>query len=220
MEIHRSAWARWLFESGEPLQVLPFEIQRPQSNRTERVNRDPLQMIASFINDNHETWDQFLREFTYALRTAVHGTTGKTSSELFLGRKLTTSFQKLVLVSDGAEFTVVNYWVLLEKHPKNSTTKKVVKKFKPKFEATYRVLRVQNNNLVICKAGKRTTVNIDQVRIPHQRKSDEKVIVARSSDSTGLDYQSSCFQEDRHRIDQLQSFRISESGGQRGEQEK
>ncbi|GFW54077.1 uncharacterized protein TNCV_3828851 [Trichonephila clavipes] len=61
-------------------------------------------MIASFINDNHETWDQFLREFAYTLRTAVHETTKKTPAELFLGRKLITLFQKLVMVSDGAEF--------------------------------------------------------------------------------------------------------------------
>ncbi|GFX77317.1 hypothetical protein TNCV_5064441 [Trichonephila clavipes] len=32
-------------------------VYRPQSNRTEIVNRDLLQMIASFVNDNHETWD-------------------------------------------------------------------------------------------------------------------------------------------------------------------
>ncbi|GFU15194.1 retrovirus-related Pol polyprotein from transposon 17.6 [Trichonephila clavipes] len=29
-------------------------VYRPQSNRTERVNRDLLQMIASYVNDNHE----------------------------------------------------------------------------------------------------------------------------------------------------------------------
>ncbi|GFW10071.1 uncharacterized protein TNCV_4208361 [Trichonephila clavipes] len=76
--------------------------------RTERVNRDLLQMIASCINDNHETWDPFLREFAYALRTTVQVTLGKTPAELFLGRKLVTPFQKLVMVSDGTEFTIIN----------------------------------------------------------------------------------------------------------------
>ncbi|GFU54096.1 retrovirus-related Pol polyprotein from transposon 17.6 [Trichonephila clavipes] len=170
-------------------------VYRPQSNRTERVNRDRLQMIASFINDNHETWDQFLREFMYALRTADHETTGKTPVELFLNRKLITLFQKLVMVSDGAEFTVgnikklfkeakqntrvkhekyakyynrrrrdvnikINDWVLLETHPISSARKKMVAKFKPKFEGSYRVLSVQNNNVVIWKAGRGTTANI------------------------------------------------------------
>ncbi|GFU95557.1 hypothetical protein TNCV_3543021 [Trichonephila clavipes] len=52
-------------------------------------------MITSFINDNHETWDQFLREFAYALRTADYETTGKTLAELFWGRKLISPIQKL-----------------------------------------------------------------------------------------------------------------------------
>ncbi|GFX31566.1 hypothetical protein TNCV_688141 [Trichonephila clavipes] len=38
--------------------------------------------------------------------SAVNETTGKTPAELFLGRKLITPFQKLVMVSDGTEFVV------------------------------------------------------------------------------------------------------------------
>ncbi|GFW23552.1 hypothetical protein TNCV_3806491 [Trichonephila clavipes] len=52
----------------------------------------------------------------------------------------------------------------------------MVAKFKPKFEDPYRVLSVRNNSVVIWKAGRRITVNIDQMRIHHQRKSDEGVI--------------------------------------------
>ncbi|GFY04940.1 uncharacterized protein TNCV_2175961 [Trichonephila clavipes] len=145
-------------------------------------------MISSFINDNHETWGQFLREFTYALRTAVHETTGKTPAELFLGRKLITSFQKLVMVSDGAEFASV--------------------------------LSVGNNNVVIWKAKRRTTVNIDQVRIYYQRKSDEGVIEVESSVSRGSEYQSSSLEENRPILDQSKGLRSSESGERRGEQGK
>ncbi|GFX44405.1 uncharacterized protein TNCV_1394261 [Trichonephila clavipes] len=146
-------------------------VYRPQANRTERVNRDLVQMIANYVNEQHDTWDQFLREFAYAIRTAVNETTGKTSAELFLGRKLITPFQKLVMVSDGTEFAVgdierlfevarrnteikhenwkkyynrrrhdvqikVNDWVLVATHPLSSATRKVVAKFKPKFEGT------------------------------------------------------------------------------------
>ncbi|GFW84430.1 uncharacterized protein TNCV_3089471 [Trichonephila clavipes] len=71
-------------------------------------------MIASFVNDNHETWDQFLREFTYAIRTAVNETTGKIPAELFLGRKLITQFQKFGMVSDGTEFAVGDIEKLFE----------------------------------------------------------------------------------------------------------
>ncbi|GFX58923.1 transposon Ty3-I Gag-Pol polyprotein [Trichonephila clavipes] len=148
-------------------------VYRPQENRTERVNRDLVQMIANYVNEQHDTWDQFLREFAYAIRTAVNETTWKTPAELFLGRKLITPFQKLVMVSDGMEFVVrdierlfeearrntktkhekwekyynrrrrdvqikVNDWVLVATHPLSSATRKVVAKFKPKFEGPYR----------------------------------------------------------------------------------
>ncbi|GFV17382.1 uncharacterized protein TNCV_3078211 [Trichonephila clavipes] len=46
-------------------------IYRPQANRTERVNRDLVQKIANYVSEQHDTWDQFLREFAYAIRTAV-----------------------------------------------------------------------------------------------------------------------------------------------------
>ncbi|GFY14558.1 retrovirus-related Pol polyprotein from transposon 412 [Trichonephila clavipes] len=186
-------------------------VYRPQANRTERVNRDLVQMIANYVNEQHDTWDQFLREFAYAIRTAVNETTGKTPAELFLGRKLITPFQKLVMVSDGTEFAVgdikrlfeearrntetkhenwkkyynrrrrdvqikVNDWVLVATHPLSSATRKVVAKFKPKFEGPYRVLDVKNNNVVIWKAGKRLTINVDQVRIYRHRKCDETEI--------------------------------------------
>ncbi|GFX30707.1 uncharacterized protein TNCV_4862311 [Trichonephila clavipes] len=165
-------------------------------------------MIANYVNEQHNTRDQFLREFAYAIRTAVNETTGKTPAELFLGRKLIKPFQKLVMVSDGTRFAVgdiekffekarrkskakhekwekyynrrrrdvqikVNDWVLVATHPLSSATRKVVAKFKRKFEGPYRVLDVKNNNVVIWKAGKRLTINVDQVRIYRHRKCDE-----------------------------------------------
>ncbi|GFX83716.1 retrovirus-related Pol polyprotein from transposon 17.6 [Trichonephila clavipes] len=81
-------------------------VYRPQANRTECVNRDLVQMIANYVNDRHDTWDQFLREFAYAIRTAVNETTRKTPAELFLGRKLITPFQKLMVISDVTDFLV------------------------------------------------------------------------------------------------------------------
>ncbi|GFX19536.1 uncharacterized protein TNCV_2074451 [Trichonephila clavipes] len=168
-------------------------------------------MIANYVNDQHDTWEQFLPELANAIRTAVNETTGKTPAELFLGRKLITPFQKLVMISDGTDFVVgeierlfeearrytkanhkkwekyynrrrrdvrikVNDLVLIATHPLSSATKKVVAKFKPKFEGPYRVLKVKNNNVVIWRSGKRLTVNVDQVRIYRHRKCDEMEI--------------------------------------------
>ncbi|GFT14708.1 uncharacterized protein TNCV_632781 [Trichonephila clavipes] len=183
-------------------------------------------MIANYVSEQHDTWDQFLREFAYAIRTAVNETTGKTPAELFLGRKLITPFQKLVMVShtDGTEFAIgdieksfeevrrktktkhekwekyynrrrrnvqikVNDWVLIVTHPLSSATRKVVTKFKPKFEGPYRVLDVKNNNVVIWKAGKRLTINVDQIRIYRHRKCDETEIGTGSlrDESSGFD---------------------------------
>ncbi|GFW54134.1 hypothetical protein TNCV_4372081 [Trichonephila clavipes] len=47
-------------------------VYRPQANRTEPVNCDLEQMIENYANEQHDTWDQFLREFAYAIRTAVN----------------------------------------------------------------------------------------------------------------------------------------------------
>ncbi|GFT30918.1 gag-pol fusion protein [Trichonephila clavipes] len=58
---------------------------RPQANLTERVNRKLVQMIACFVEENHENWDRFLHEFAFALSTSVIETTNKTLAELFLG---------------------------------------------------------------------------------------------------------------------------------------
>ncbi|GFQ85935.1 putative rna-directed dna polymerase from mobile element jockey-like protein [Trichonephila clavata] len=59
---------------------------------------------------------------------------------------------------------------------------------------------VQNNKVVIRKAGRRTTVNIDQVRICHQRKSDEGVVDVDSLVSRGSQYQSNSLEESRPRV--------------------
>ncbi|GFY06501.1 uncharacterized protein TNCV_412511 [Trichonephila clavipes] len=68
------------------------------------------------------------------------------------------------MVSDGTEFTEgdierrsrdvqikVNDWVLVATHPLSSATRKVVAKFKPKFEGPYRVLDVKNNNELVAR---------------------------------------------------------------------
>ncbi|GFY36460.1 retrovirus-related Pol polyprotein from transposon 17.6 [Trichonephila clavipes] len=93
-------------------------VYRPRANGTERVNRDLMQMIANYVNEQHDTWDQFLREFAYAVRTAVNETTGKT--ELFSGRKFITPFQKLVMVPDGTEFVVGDIERLFEEARRNT----------------------------------------------------------------------------------------------------
>ncbi|GFV84445.1 retrovirus-related Pol polyprotein from transposon 17.6 [Trichonephila clavipes] len=154
---------------------------RPQANLTERINHTLMQMIACFVEENHDNWDGYLHEFSFALRTAVNETTGKTLAELFSGRRIITPFRKLINVTDGAEYVggnieklfdearqnmrkqhkiweryynqkrregniKVNYLVLVQTHFVSAAGRKVVGKFMPKFEGSYRVLEVRNNN--------------------------------------------------------------------------
>ncbi|GFX76148.1 retrovirus-related Pol polyprotein from transposon 17.6 [Trichonephila clavipes] len=177
-------------------------VYRPQANRTERVNRDLVQMIANYVNEQHDTWDQFLSEFAYAIRTAVNETTRKTPAELFLGRKRRRDVQ-----------IKVNDWVSVATHPLSSATRKVVAMFKAKFEGPYRVLDVKNNNVVIWKAGKRLTINVDQVRIYRHRKCDETEKGTGSSDNGSLRDKSSGFDRGQRRSNDSRDGKKKGSGG-------
>ncbi|GFX57600.1 retrovirus-related Pol polyprotein from transposon 17.6 [Trichonephila clavipes] len=73
-------------------------VYRPQANRTERVNRDLVQMIANYVNEQHDTWDQFLREFAYDIRTAVNKTTQENPCRIIFRSKVDYTFLE---ISDG-----------------------------------------------------------------------------------------------------------------------
>ncbi|GFT82396.1 transposon Tf2-8 polyprotein [Trichonephila clavipes] len=94
-------------------------VYRPQANRTERVNRDLVQMIANYVNEQHDRWDQFLREFAYAIRTDVNETMEKTAAELFSGRKLITSFSE---ISDGIRRNGISNQFRIYRHSKCDET--------------------------------------------------------------------------------------------------
>ncbi|GFT15520.1 retrovirus-related Pol polyprotein from transposon 17.6 [Trichonephila clavipes] len=66
----------------------------------------------------------------------------------------------------------VNDLVLVQTHFISAAGRRVVGKFMPQFEGSYRVLEVRNNNLIILKRGKKVTVHIDQVRVYRPRQSD------------------------------------------------
>ncbi|GFS53548.1 uncharacterized protein TNCV_730141 [Trichonephila clavipes] len=107
----------------------------------------------------------------------------------------------------------VNDWVLVATHPLSSATRKVVAKFKPKFEGPYRVLDVKNNNVVIWKAEKRLTINVDQVRIYRHRKCDETEIGTGSSDNGSLRDESSGFDRVQQRSNDSRDGKKKGSGG-------
>ncbi len=60
----------------------------PQTNLTERVNRNLKPMIASYVGEQHKHWDRWLSEFRFAINSAWHESTGFSPAEIALGRKL------------------------------------------------------------------------------------------------------------------------------------
>ncbi|GFX01831.1 retrovirus-related Pol polyprotein from transposon opus, partial [Trichonephila clavipes] len=112
----------WEHRTGTQNVVADVLSRNPvhQANRTERVNRDLVQIIANYVNDQHDTWDQFLCNFAYTIGMAVNETTVKTPTDLFLGRKLIPPFQKLLMVSDGTEFAVVDIEKLFDEARRNT----------------------------------------------------------------------------------------------------
>ncbi|GFX28329.1 uncharacterized protein TNCV_1125831 [Trichonephila clavipes] len=179
-------------------------------------------MITNYMNDQHDTWDQFLREFAYAIQTAVNETTGKNPAKLFSGRKLITPFQKLVMLSDGTEFAVGgrNRLMKLEETQRLSIKSGRNIRIDADTMCKLRVLEVKNNNLVIWRSGKRLTVNVDQVRIYSHKKSDEIEIRTGSSDSNSSRLKSSNFESVQQRSNESQYGRKKWSGVKRELEEK
>ncbi|GFX01454.1 uncharacterized protein TNCV_1864281 [Trichonephila clavipes] len=106
-------------------------------------------MIANYVNEQHDTWDQFLREFPYAIRTAVNETTGETPVELFLGRKLITPFKKLVMVSNGTEFAVGDIEKLFDEARGNTKAKH--EKWAKYYDRRRRDVQIKVNDWVLVK---------------------------------------------------------------------
>ncbi|GFV09708.1 retrovirus-related Pol polyprotein from transposon 412 [Trichonephila clavipes] len=147
---------------------------RPQSNLTERVNRNLVQMIASFVEENHENWDQFLHEFAFALRTAVNETTNKTPAELFLGRKIITPFSKLINVKEDAKYVGNNIERLFDEARRNMQNSINIGKTlqSQKEGCSHQSERFGFTSNTFLKCCGNITVNIDQVRVYRPRQSD------------------------------------------------
>ncbi|GFU06740.1 retrovirus-related Pol polyprotein from transposon 17.6 [Trichonephila clavipes] len=119
---------------------------RQQVNLMERVNHTLVQMIASFLEENHDNWDRFLHQFAFALRTSVNETTGKTPAELFLGRKIITPFSKLINVTEGAEYVGRNIEKLFDEARQNM--RKQHKNWGKYYNRKRREVNIKVNDLV------------------------------------------------------------------------
>uniref|UniRef100_A0A668SGY8 Integrase catalytic domain-containing protein n=1 Tax=Oreochromis aureus TaxID=47969 RepID=A0A668SGY8_OREAU len=62
----------------------------PQTNATERVNCTLKTAIRAYVGDKHTSWDKYLPQICFALRTAPHESTGLSPSMMLYGRELDT----------------------------------------------------------------------------------------------------------------------------------
>ncbi|GFX49682.1 uncharacterized protein TNCV_1637201 [Trichonephila clavipes] len=133
--------------------------------------------------------------------------------------RLSTKSERNIRWRQGVQIKV-NDWVLGKTHPINSRPQKVVAKFKPKFERPYRLLKAMRNNLVVRREVKSLTVNVDQVKLYHLRKSDDKEIRTSSFDSNSSRYKSSKFEGVQPRPNESQYSRNNGSGERRDLEKK
>ncbi|GFT19307.1 retrovirus-related Pol polyprotein from transposon 297 [Trichonephila clavipes] len=157
---------------------------RPQVNLTERVNRNLVQRIASFVEENHENRTNFFMSSLSrcVLRKLINVTeetkyVGRNIERLFDEarrnmRKKHKSWEKYYNCRRRDVHIKVSDLVLIQTHFLSAAGRKQVEKFMPKFEGPYRVLEVKGNNFIIWKSGKRVTVNVDQIRVYRPRQTD------------------------------------------------
>lgn len=60
----------------------------PEPDRAERTIRDLVRMMATYVNESQNNWDEYLQKFALCLRTMVNDTTGVSPALLMLGREI------------------------------------------------------------------------------------------------------------------------------------
>jgi hypothetical protein len=76
----------------------------PQCNITERVNKNIVAIIRTYVDRKHNRWDEFLPQVGMALRTAVSDTTGYSPAMLNFGRDMKTLFDRRLESDTEEEF--------------------------------------------------------------------------------------------------------------------
>ncbi|CAF1356211.1 unnamed protein product [Didymodactylos carnosus] len=76
----------------ETLRLLQIEHRRtalyhPQTNLSERINNTLKTMIAGYVDKDRSNWDIKLPQLAFAMRTAIHDSTGESPAFLMFGRE-------------------------------------------------------------------------------------------------------------------------------------
>jgi hypothetical protein len=130
----------------------------PQSNQSERTNRNLKSMIQAYVQDAHRPWDFHLQKFAFALRTAENETTKVTPALLNLGREIPVPFDRKL--QDERENT--NEEVLSELRELPQKLQEIIEwvrsnmiaaqdKHKLQYDKTHRNVNFQVGELVLIK---------------------------------------------------------------------
>lgn len=139
----------------------------PQTNMTGRVNRTIKYMIASYVEENHKKWDQYVPEFRFAVNSAIQESIGLSPAELQLGQKLPGPGDKLhqlqenSLLPSDPSYDVLNHTaqvrnynnnrrevifrekdhVWLRNFPQSSARQSLGAKLAPEWKGLHRVIK-------------------------------------------------------------------------------
>ncbi|KAF4514126.1 UNVERIFIED_CONTAM: hypothetical protein B566_EDAN019138 [Ephemera danica] len=89
----------------------------PQSNQTERTNRNLKSILQAYCVGRHDMWDTYLSSVRFALNSAVHETTGVSPAELTFGDNIISPFENSFLSNNSGNenFNHKDYHKNLEK---------------------------------------------------------------------------------------------------------
>ncbi|UYV71083.1 K02A2.6-like, partial [Cordylochernes scorpioides] len=129
----------------------------PQTNgQTERMNRTLADMMAMYIDERHQNWDEILPFVTFAYNSSIQDTTGYSPYFLIHGREpltfLDSTFDmpELSKHKDYDEY-VSNLLEIIEDAKEISTSKTIARQNKSKqlYDKTHREVKYAINDLVL-----------------------------------------------------------------------
>ncbi|UYV64450.1 hypothetical protein LAZ67_3000767, partial [Cordylochernes scorpioides] len=129
----------------------------PQTNgQTERMNRTLADMMAMYIDERHQNWDEILPFVTFAYNSSIQDTTGYSPYFLIHGREpltfLDSTFDmpELSKHKDYDEY-VSNLLEIIEDAKEISTSKTIARQNKSKqlYDRTHREVKYAINDLVL-----------------------------------------------------------------------
>jgi hypothetical protein len=88
-------------------QTTPF--YHPQANPVERSNKNIKQLISAYLKANHKAWDEYLREFQFALNSVQEEYTKFSPTYLNFGRESPAPNTVRSSVDPGAEPALVDH---------------------------------------------------------------------------------------------------------------